>query len=125
MTYTEKKNFMEQLNRIELRGIVGNVRQMSYPDSLLTRFSLVTNYAYKDRDGNAVIEPSWHNVTAWNGKYIPDLSAMEKGDRVYVVGRLRYQKVTAADGTDRYYTEILATKVEVLPDSDTLQYEML
>ena len=37
---------MEQLNRIELRGNVGNVRLSNVGESLVARFSLATNFMY-------------------------------------------------------------------------------
>ena len=55
---------MEQLNRIELKGIVGNVRIQTFDESRMARIGLATNYAYKDRDGAAVIDTSWHNIIA-------------------------------------------------------------
>ncbi len=47
---------MEQINRIELRGNVGNVKLQNVGNSEVIRFSLATNYAFKGKDGNPVIE---------------------------------------------------------------------
>ena len=115
---------MEQLNRIELRGVVGSVRTQTYVDSKMARFSLATNYAYKDRDGTAVIDTSWHNVVAWEGRYIHDLDKITKGSKVQVQGRLRYQKYTGVDGVDRIGTDILASRLTILDDPEPMQYEM-
>ena len=107
---------MEQLNRIELRGNVGNVRVQSNSDGgQFARFSVATNYVFKGRDGNAVIETTWHNVVAWSGRGMPeDLNAISKGAPVYVVGRLRIQKFTASDGSERQSVEVVARTVELL-----------
>ena len=43
---------MEQLNRIELKGVVGNVRIQDFNESRMARIGLATNYAYKDREGH-------------------------------------------------------------------------
>ena len=43
---------MEQINRIELRGNVGNVKLQNVGNSEVIRFSLATNYAFKGKDGN-------------------------------------------------------------------------
>lgn len=115
---------MEQLNRIELRGTVGSVKLQNYNDSTVAHFTLATNLAYKDKDGGPVIETSWHNVTAWAGKDIQKLDAIEKGSRLYVSGRLRYQKVTASDGVERTFTEIIARKLTFMDDGEQLQCEM-
>lgn len=115
---------MEQLNKVELRGVVGSVKQITYTDKPMVRISVATNYAYKDREGAAVIETSWHNVIGWQGRNIPDLVRLKKGDKVFVTGRLRYQKYQTADGMDRYSTDIIATQVQLIEDTHPLQYEM-
>ena len=120
-----KKNFMEQLNKIELRGIVGSVRVQIYDESKMARISLATNYAYKDRDGTAVFDTSWHNVVAWQGWYIQDLEKITKGSKLYVCGRVRYQKYTGVDGVDRIGTDIIASRLQLIEDQEPMQYEML
>lgn len=115
---------MEQLNRIELRGLVGSVRVQTYEGSQVARINLATNVAYKDKDGAAVIETTWHNVSAWEGKGIQDLDQIRKGSKLYVVGRLRVQKYTGADGMDKVITDVLANRVVLIPDEEQLQYEM-
>lgn len=115
---------MEQLNKIELRGTVGSVRLQTFNDSRMARITLATNYAYKDRDGMAVIDTAWHNVVAWEGKFIQNLEQIEKGMNLYVQGRLRYQKYTGSDGIDRYSTDILANRVTLIEGIEPLQYEM-
>ena len=81
---------MEQLNRIEIRGNVGNVSINTVGDTRVAHFSVATNYAYKTQNGEPVIDTTWHNVTAWEGnKGIPALDFISKGTPVYVCGRLR------------------------------------
>jgi len=80
---------MEQLNKIEIRGNVGNVNIIKVGKTRVAHFSVATNFAYKDKNGEPVIETTWHNVTAWEGnKGIPSLDIIEKGFAVYVCGRL-------------------------------------
>lgn len=115
---------MEQLNRIELRGVVGNVRVQTFDENKMAQISLATNYAYKDREGSAVIDTSWHHVVAWEGRNIQQLEKIGKGSRLHVLGRVRYRNYTGVDGVDRIATEILANKLTVLSDEDPMQYEM-
>ena len=104
---------MEQLNRLEIRGNVGNVNILRVGDTRVAHFSVATNVAYKGRNGEPVIETTWHNVTAWEGnKGIPSLDIICKGFPVYVAGRLRSQKYTANDGTERTSMEVIASTVE-------------
>jgi len=55
---------MEQINRIELRGIIGHVKVQKIQDLSMARLSVATNYAYKDRNGTPIIETTWHDVVA-------------------------------------------------------------
>ncbi len=111
---------MEQLNRIELRGNVGNVRLTNVGDSRVARFSLATNFIYKGKEGDAVIETTWHNVVAWDSKGMPDLHKIEKGVPLYVCGRLRTSKFTGSDGTEKQVYEVVANKI-VMEDPSPMQ----
>lgn len=112
---------MEHLNKIELRGNVGNIKVYETENGQFARFSLATNYSFKGRDGNAVIETTWHNILAWNGKGAPeDLNIIKKGSPVYVSGRIRQQKYKGADGVERTSSEVVARNVEVLDENEQL-----
>ena len=115
---------MEQLNKVELKGIVGSVRIQTYEESRMARIGLATNYAYKDREGTAVIDTSWHNVIAWEGRNIQGLEKIGKGTKLHVIGRLRYQNYTGVDGIDRVGTDILANQVQSIDDPSQMSYEM-
>ena len=112
---------MEQLNKIELRGNVGNIRIQAVGDNEVAHFSLATNYAYKGKDGIPVIETTWHNVTAWSGGKTADLANLQKGQCVEVQGRLRNQRYTSSDGTERSSVDILAREVKVIDDRLTME----
>jgi single-strand DNA-binding protein len=115
---------MEQLNRIEIRGNVGAVRLQEVGNSRVAKISVATNYVYKGRDGDPVIETTWHYISAWEGKNITDLSSIRKGDKIYVAGRLRSQRYIAADGTERSSYDVLAYKLQVIDTDEALQYEL-
>ena len=48
--------YSQYINRVELQGIVGTSKVISIGDKKVVRFSLATNYAYKDKEGYPVIE---------------------------------------------------------------------
>ena len=113
---------MEFLNRIELRGIVGTTSLNRVGNSEVCRFSIVTEYSYKDRDNNPVVDTTWFNVTAWDGQNMPDFRQIGKGSIVQVNGRVRTFKYTMADGAERSGWEILARRITILaPDDDPVQ----
>lgn len=115
---------MEQINRIELLGIVGNVRLQYINDKQMCKFSLVTNRAYKTKEGAPVIESQWHNITAFESKNIHDLDKIERGSAVHLWGRLQVQRYTGEDGTERTYVDVFCNRLMLLPEDTDVQYEM-
>ena len=101
----------QQLNRIELRGNVGTVYLNETGENRMIRFSLATNYMYKGRDGNAVIDTTWHNIIAWEGRGMPDFSKITKGRQVYVQGRVRTSRYTSAEGVEKQSYEVVASRL--------------
>ena len=104
---------MEQLNRVELRGTVGSVYVKDFGNTRCANFSLATNHCFKDREGSPVIETTWHRVTVWQD-HCPDLGIIQRGEPLHVLGRLRVQRYTGADGVERQAVEIVAQKVECI-----------
>lgn len=107
---------IEHINRIELQGIVGTVRANEHNGSKVVNFTMVTDFLYKTREGGAANEGMWHNIVAWSGRDIQDLDKIEKGAPVYVTGRLRINRYTSADGSEKQFHEVMANKVRVLTD---------
>ncbi len=105
---------MEHLNSVTLRGFVGNVRIMDVQDRKVANFSVATNYAFKNSNGEAVIETTWHNVTAWSGCKSVDITAIRKGVAVEVEGRIRTNRYTGSNGESRVIYEVLARDVKII-----------
>lgn len=115
---------MEQLNKIELLGVVGSVRMQDIGERRMAKFSMVTNRAYKNKEGAPVIESTWHSVTAFEGRLVQDLERLEKGRVVHVWGRLQIQHYTGIDGTERTSVDVLCTHLEFIRKEDEVVYEM-
>lgn len=115
---------MEQLNKIELRGNVGSVKVQIYNGRKVAKLTVATNYAYRGAEGEPVIETTWHNVSAWEGKDICNMDRLQKGSKVYVTGRIKTQKYTDAEGRDKYYYDVIASKIVLLDNEAQFQYEM-
>lgn len=105
---------MEQLNSVILRGIIGNARIQNIGNTEMARFSLATNYAFKNRSGEPVIETTWHQVTTFKNDRIPELSTLDKGVAIEVKGRIRNQRYTDANGIERHVSEVIASQLKVL-----------
>lgn len=108
------------INRIELRGNVGKDPSINdVGGSKVIKFPLATNETYKDRNGNPKIETTWHTIVAWEGKGMPDFNAIRKGMCVSVTGRIRNNKYTTQEGEEKYFTDVLASRVAI-EDPDNL-----
>ena len=107
---------MQFLNKIELRGIIGRCNVQTISDTKMAKLCVVTEYAYKTTDETPVIETTWHNVTAWEGRKCKNVETLKKGDKVHLVGRIRYQKFTDAEGIDKVSTDIIASSLEIIED---------
>ena len=113
---------MEYINRIELQGRVGNIRTNVIGETRVANFSLVTENLYKTRDGAAISETTWHNVVAWHNKGMPDLDRISKGTPLHLTGRLRTNRYTSADGTEKMYYEVFAYRIRRL-DEETAEIQ--
>jgi single stranded DNA-binding protein len=109
---------MEHLNRIELKGRIGTIRVNDVNGTRVAHFSVITEHLYKTREGNAVSESTWFNVTAWNSRDMPAFEKLAKGMPVYVCGRMRTSRYTSADGMEKIYYEILANKIRLVAEDD-------
>ena len=103
---------MEQLNKVELRGVIGVIRVQNVGENRYATMSVATNYCYRGGDGCPVIETTWHIVTAWEGGNCRDLDLLQKGDKIHVTGRLRCRKYLDAVGIERTQTEVIASNLE-------------
>lgn len=112
---------MESLNRIEIQGVVGTIDTRQVGDKLHANFSVATNYVSKDKQGEALIETTWHRVSAFEGENITadTLNAIHNGNvrdivNVRVVGRIRQRRYADAYGNENSTYEIIANEVKIL-----------
>lgn len=106
---------MEHINRIEIAGQVGSAKTSEIGGRTLLRLCVATNYIYKGRDGMAIVETTWHNVSYW----LPageDATGFTKGAHIRITGRLRNQRYTSSDGTERSTCEIVANTLELIQE---------
>lgn len=107
-----------------MRGTVGSVRLQHINDKTVAKFSVVTNRAYKNKEGAPVIESQWHNVTAFEGRNVQELERVEKGMPIHVVGRLQVQRYTGIDGAEHTSVDVICSKLDFIPEGTEMQYEM-
>jgi len=106
-------NSGKSINRVELQGRVGTVRISPVGRTLAASFSLMTEHLQRTSEGKVIVEACWHNVAAMQDE-VGSLDGLTRGALVHLEGRLRNSSYTAADGTERVFTETVAESLEVL-----------
>ena len=103
------------INRVELQGRIGTVRIYPVGEGLAAAFSIQTDHIYRSKDGQTICETTWHNVSALPSSEV-SVEGLDRGVMVHVEGRLRACKYTAADGTERVFTEVVAASLKVIEE---------
>ncbi len=105
---------MAGLNKVILIGRIGkDPDTFTFDDGTKKiSFSLATTESYKDRSsGEWRDQTEWHNIVGY--RYLAEKN-IAKGDLVYVEGKIKNRKYNDRDGNERYITEILAEKINML-----------
>lgn len=107
---------MASLNKVMLIGNLGRDPEIRYMPSgdALANLNLATTDAWKDKGGEKQERTEWHRIVMFGklaeiaGEYL------RKGSQVYIEGRLQTRKWTDKSGMDRYTTEIVADRMQML-----------
>ena len=108
---------MEQINKVEILGRIGSVRTIPMIENgpCVYKFSVATEYLYKGKEGQAIIDCTWHSVTVTED-YAGEYAWLEKGKGIHVFGRLRNIRYTDANGIEHTVGEIVANKVNFVKE---------
>ena len=100
------------INRVELLGRVGADPEMrcTQGGTAVTQLRLATDRVRKGGEA----ETDWHSVVVWDKLGEAVAEYVQKGQRLYVAGRLVQNSWTGDDGQRRYRTEIHAQDVVFL-----------
>lgn len=108
------------LNQCTFIGRLGRdpeTRAMPSGDSV-TNITIAVGKQWKDKQGNKQEQTAWVPVVFF-GKLAEIVAQYaKKGGRVMVSGEFRTRKYQAQDGSDRYATEIVADKFQLLDGKD-------
>ena len=107
---------MASVNKVILVGNLGRDPETRYlPDGgAITNISIATTDVWKDKTGDKQEKTEWHRVAFFGrlaeiaGEYL------KKGSQVYVEGRLQTRKWQDKEGQDKYTTEIIADRMQML-----------
>ena len=107
---------MASVNKVILVGNLGKDPEVRYMPSgeAITNITVATTDAWKDKQGEKQERTEWHRV-AFFGK-LAEIAGeyLKKGSQVYVEGRLQTRKWQDKEGQDRYTTEIVADRMQML-----------
>lgn len=104
------------VNKVILVGNVGQAPDMRSTNGgmQIASVSLATTSVRTDKSGNKVEKTEWHRLKFFGklaeivGQYV------QKGQQLYVEGRISYSEVTGDDGQKRYFTDIIVDEMQML-----------
>lgn len=107
---------MASVNKVILVGNLGKDPEVRYMPSgeAIANITVATTDSWKDKSGEKQERTEWHRV-AFFGK-LAEIAGeyLKKGSQVYVEGRLQTRKWQDKEGQDRYTTEIVADRMQML-----------
>jgi single-strand DNA-binding protein len=108
------------MNKIMLIGNLGRDPEMNYTQggTAVTKFTLAVNRYTKGSDGERKTETEWFNIVAWNQLAETCSKYLQKGQKVFVEGRLTQRKYVDRNNVDRLSVEVIINDMEMLTPKD-------
>jgi single-strand DNA-binding protein len=103
-------------HRTQLIGNLGDDPELRYGQSGTARatFRVAVNDRWKDSSGQQQEHAEWYRVVTWGRLAELCGEHLQKGNRVFVEGKLRTRSWQDDSGQTRYMTELHAETVEFL-----------
>ncbi len=112
---------MASVNKVILVGNLGRDPEVRYsPDgSAIANFSVATTDTWKDKTtGERKENTEWHRIVFFGKTAEIVAQYLKKGSSVYVEGALRTRKWTDKEGQEKYTTEIVGDRMQMLGGRD-------
>src|SRR5450631_363723 len=107
---------MASVNKVIIIGNLGRDPETRFlPDGgAITNISIATTDVWKDKSGDKQEKTEWHRI-AFFGK-LAEIAGeyLKKGSQVYVEGRLQTRKWQDKEGHEKFTTEIIADRMQML-----------
>ncbi len=107
---------MRGVNKAIIVGNLGadpEVRHLDN-DQTVANLSVATNRRYTTRDGEQREDTEWHRIVLWGRLAEIAEKYLQKGNTIFVEGRLQTNKWEDRNGNERYTTEINAYELSML-----------
>lgn len=97
------------INKVTLIGRVGKEPTVRYTndDRAIASLSIATSESWKDKNGDKQEKTEWHSVVIFGTTATFVEKYVNKGDLVYIEGKLTTRKWQDKDGSDKYSTEVV------------------
>ena len=104
---------MASLNNVQLIGRLGAAPELRYTttNKAVASLSVATSEQWTDQAGQKQERTEWHKVVVWDKQAENCERYLQKGQQVFVEGKITTRKWQDKDGQDRYTTEIVARNV--------------
>jgi single-strand DNA-binding protein len=109
------------LNKVMVIGRLGRDPEMRYTPTgrPVTTFSVASSRSWTTSEGEHRTETEWFNIVAWGGLAEICNQYLEKGNRVYVEGRLQTRRWEDQTGARKSITEVVANEMIMLTRKPT------
>lgn len=103
-------------NSVRLIGNLGAAPEIKTLDNQkkVARMNLAVNEAYKNAQGEKVIETNWFNLVAWGKTAEIAEKYLEKGSEIAIEGKLITRSYQSKEGEKKYVTEIVLNELLML-----------
>lgn len=108
---------MSTINKVIIIGNLGRDPEVRYMPSggAVCNVSLATSRSWKDKtSGEKVEETEWHRVVLFDRLAEVAGEWVGVGDKIYIEGYLKTRKWQDKDGVEKYSTEIVAERMQML-----------
>jgi single-strand DNA-binding protein len=107
---------MASVNKVILLGNLGRDPETRYTTGgdAVCNLSIATSEQWKDKNGEKQERTEWHRVVLFGRQAEIAGEYLKKGRSVYVEGRLPTRKYTDKDGVEKYSTEIVGDRMQLL-----------
>ena len=104
------------VNKVILVGHIGNKPEVRYTPSgtSTASFSLATNEVWIDNDKEKKERTEWHNIVAWNKLADFTTEYLQKGQLIYIEGKLQTRTYKNEDDVQQWKTEVVANVITPL-----------
>jgi single-strand DNA-binding protein len=114
-----KERDMASVNKVILLGNLGRDPETRYTTGgdAVTNLNIATSEQWKDKSGEKQERTEWHRVVLFGRQAEIAGEYLKKGRSVYIEGRLQTRKYTDKDGVEKYSTEVVGDRMQLIGGS--------